>query len=271
MGEKLKQAFDLVKADEQLKKSTVEYVLDKSRNRPSKYIRKFAAAVAAAAVVSAGAVGVFFSQTTVISIDVNPSVELGVNRFDRVISVEGMNDDGSRLAEMLDVKYEVYAEAVERVLDSLRLSKDDIVSITVAGSDDSKNDRILANVRSCASEYQQTHCYSANITNDEQEQAHEAGLSCGKYRAYLELQELNPEITTDDVQAMSMREIQDEINDLASSHHEENHASKHGASSNGSGNGADSGNSEGAVTTGTGSYNGEGCQNGHGAKHGHGH
>ncbi len=280
MDEKLKQAFDLVKADEKLKKGTVEYVLRKSRNRTAIYIRKFAVAASAAAVVSLGAVGAFFSTVTVISIDVNPSVELGVNRFDRVVSVEGMNDDGTRLAENLDVKYETYAEAVERVLDSLKLSEDDVVSITVAGSDDSKNNRMIENVRSCASEYHQTHCYSANITDAEQEQAHQAGLSCGKYRAYLELQELNPGVTTDDVQDMSMREIQDEINSIISSHHEEDHAPEHGTISNGGNgagegtdNGSENGNGAAAGTTaaGAGSCNGEGHHNGHSAKYGHGH
>lgn len=45
--------------------------------------------------------------------------------------------------------------------------------------------------------------------------AHEAGLSFGKYRAYLELKELDPEITPDDIRDLSMREIQDMIDSLS--------------------------------------------------------
>mgnify|MGYP006964182038 CR=1 FL=1 len=36
----------------------------------------------------------YFIPTVKISIDINPSMELGVNRFDRIVSVEGYNDDG---------------------------------------------------------------------------------------------------------------------------------------------------------------------------------
>ena len=45
--------------------------------------------------------------------------------------------------------------------------------------------------------------------------AHEAGLSFGKYRAYLELKELDPDITPDDIRDLSMREIQDLIDSLS--------------------------------------------------------
>ncbi len=274
MDDKLKQAFDGIHAEPPLKKRTVEYVLSKGRNRRKTYAKRLAAAVLVLAAVSSGGAGLFFSQTGVISIDVNPSVELGVNRFDRVISVEGMNDDGIKLAEKLDVKFKGYADAVEKVLESLRLSDDDIVEITVAGPDDSKNDAMLETVKSCASGYGQPHCYSAFITDAEQAQAHEAGLSCGKYRAYLELHGLDPSVTTDDVQDMTMREIQNQID----SHHAEDHVSGHSVTDSGNcsnsggsynnGNGTGSGNVSGSGTTAaTGSCNGNG--HGHGAKHGH--
>lgn len=44
--------------------------------------------------------------------------------------------------------------------------------------------------------------------------AHEAGLSCGKYRAFLELQLLDPDITPEAVQGMTMREIRELIESL---------------------------------------------------------
>ena len=48
--------------------------------------------------------------------DINPSIELSVNRFDRVIAVTGFNEDGQVLSRELDVKYKDYAQAVEQVL-----------------------------------------------------------------------------------------------------------------------------------------------------------
>ena len=43
------------------------------------------------------------------------------------------------------------------------------------------------------------------------EAAHDCGLSYGKYRAYLELAALDPTVTPEEVQGMTMREIRDRI------------------------------------------------------------
>ena len=54
-----------------------------------------------------------------------------------------------------------------------------------------------------------TYCYAAD--REEIDKAHQNGLSYGKYRAYQQLQELEPEITPEDVQDMTMDEIRQEI------------------------------------------------------------
>ncbi len=48
----------------------------------------------------------------------NPSIELGINRFDKVVSVAGCNADGEALAAALDIKYLDYDAALEQVLSS---------------------------------------------------------------------------------------------------------------------------------------------------------
>ena len=57
------------------------------------------------------------------------------------------------------------------------------------------------------------YCYCAHP--DEVEAAHAAGLSYGKYQAFLELQALDPTITVEEVQDMTMREIRDRIDALS--------------------------------------------------------
>ncbi len=39
-----------------------------------------------------------------VSLDVNPSIEYTINRFDRVLSASGVNDDGSVILDELDKK-----------------------------------------------------------------------------------------------------------------------------------------------------------------------
>lgn len=209
MNERIKQAFAQIHAEDTLKQNTYEYVLRKAQGRRVHRIRAIAAASIACAAITAGGSMLFFTPTSVISIDVNPSVELAVNRFDRVISVDGRNDDGTQFAAGINVRFEDYAAAVDKVLQSLRLSEDDVVSITVAGENESKSDIMLENVQNSAAVYNQAHCYSTELS--EVADAHDLGLSCGKYRAFLELQQLDPSVTAEEVQTMTMSEIHERI------------------------------------------------------------
>ena len=160
----------------------------------------------------------YFTPTAAISIDINPSLELSVNRFDRVIAITGFNEDGQALSDALDVKYKKYAQAVEQILhhDSVTalLSGGEVIAITVVGPDGQQSAKLLSGVKTCAAGQGNIDCYSAQP--EEADAAHEAGLSCGKYRAFLELQLLDPDVTPEAVQGMTMREIRDMIDRLSS-------------------------------------------------------
>ncbi len=214
MNDRFRQAFDQIHAEEALVENTREYVRRKARGRRGRRVAGVLTASMACVLLIAGGVKSFFTPVSVISIDVNPSVELGVNRFDRVVAAEGMNDDGSRLVEKLDVRFKNYTSAVDDVLRVLQLPEDEMISITVVGGDEDKNSRMLTEVQGCAEEYSQVHCYSASFDKTEEVEAHDSGMSCGKYRAFLELQSLDPSVTVEDVQGWTMREIQDRINAL---------------------------------------------------------
>ncbi len=231
MNDRFRQAFDQIHAEEALVESTREYVLCKARGRRRRKVACALAASMTCALLVAGGAKSFLTPVSVISIDVNPSIELGVNRFDRVVSVEGMNDDGSRLADRLDVRFEDYTAAVDEVLRVLQLPEDEIISITVVGGNEDKNSRMLTEVQGCAEGYSQVHCYSASFGKTEEGEAHSSGLSCGKYRAFLELRSLDPNVTVEDVQGWTMREIQDRINALIDAVGAENNGTASGTPS----------------------------------------
>ena len=83
------------------------------------------------------------------------------------------------------------------------------VVLTVAGDNAAKSSEILDNVESCMSEHQNVYCHSGN--SEEVHHAHDAGLSFGKYQAWQVLQDLDPDITLEEVQDMTMSEIRDLI------------------------------------------------------------
>lgn len=87
------------------------------------------------------------------------------------------------------------------------------MSITVVGPDGQQSAKLLSGIRTCTAGQSNIDCYFAQ--SGEAVAAHEAGLSCGKYRVFSELQLLDPDITPETVQGMTMREIRALIDSLS--------------------------------------------------------
>ena len=98
MRDRIRDAFDQIQAEEPLKARTKDFLARKTasytRVRPRRLMRAVPA-LACFALLLLGGHWLYFTPTAAISIDINPSLELGVNRFDKVISVDGRNSDGT--------------------------------------------------------------------------------------------------------------------------------------------------------------------------------
>lgn len=252
MDDRIREALEGIRAEEELKAHTETYLLEYMRKRKNrKAWRNFGPAAAVAAClllvcVCAGGWKLYFTPTAAVSIDINPSVELELNRFDRVLSVTGFNEDGQELADSLDIRFMDCEEAVSQILESEPvsglISGDEILEITVAGNNDAQCGRILSELETSTEDEENARCYSASM--EDVEQAHEAGLSLGKYRAFLEVQALDPDITPEEVQGMTMKEIRELIRELSGSGEdtaEEDNAGNHGHGWNGEDNRENSG------------------------------
>ena len=103
-------------------------------------------------------------------------------------------------------------------------------------------------------------CYA--LDPETAQAAREAGLSLGKYRAYLALSALDPTVTQADAGEMTMGEIQQCIDAC------QGHGYGQGQQGSGQGNGQDSGQNQTAGET---TSAGQGYGGHHGQGHGHGH
>lgn len=238
--DRFKDAFDKIQAEDSLKNSTREFLSTQTRSYKQPRLHSSFHSLAAAACLLFVLLGIggyaFFIPVSAISVDINPSIELSLNRFDKVLSVKGYNEDGRRLADELDIRFSEYTDALEAILDNKTvagcLSRGEIVSITVLGDNEQKSAQILSQIESRhVADNQNVHCHSGSAK--ETHAAHASGLSFGKYQAFLELQKFYPEITTEDVQHMTMREIQDMIDscsddaDTSSGHKPSHDSSRH--------------------------------------------
>ena len=213
---KFREAFGQIHAEDELRTNTKDFLarqINKKKAHTFPILKTAAAAACLLVAVTAGGAWLYLTPSAYISIDINPSLELGVNRFDRIVSIEAFNSDGQELAEQLDIRYMDYSEAMEELLSEQTveayLEDGAVMTVTVAGSDEEKTDQILENVETCTAGHSNISCHSGDMA--EMREAHSEGLSFGKYRAYLELKSLDPSVTPDDIRNLSMREIQDLI------------------------------------------------------------
>ena len=217
MAGKIHNAFDNIKANSQLKQATKQFISEKYnditllvRRRP--VLQKRFAIICMALIIVAGVNGYLWVKTPVsyISIDVNPSIELALNRFDRVVSVTAYNSEGEEVIKDLPLKGKIYTSAIDTIVESktmniyLTENSELIFTIAAQSSHESKINTGVKNRCGHTGHNSQSVTTDTGIVQD----AHNCGLSIGKYYAYLQLVQYDDTITTDDCHNMSMSEIQ---------------------------------------------------------------
>lgn len=220
MENKIREALDLVTAEATLKENTARAVTAALRRRSRlAYPMRYATAVAACLILLLSISGykLYTTPVATISVDVNPSLELSINRFDRVIAARAFNKDAQAILSTADVKNKCYSDALELLLCSdgftPYLDENADISITVASKSDEHSTEILQRISSCDSVVKlNASCRSGHHEN--QTAAHEVNLSLGKYEAYLILHELDESISPEDVQGLTMWEIREWIVEL---------------------------------------------------------
>lgn len=256
---RVRQAFDDVAVPDDVKRSALAYITGvaeasaasapaapapsrASRKRTKGRIlpmRRAAIALAAClALAFAGLGGFAYAQpTTYVGIDVNPSIELGVNRFGIVVRADALNDDGEALLGAVSLTGREYADALDLLTQSDAFSpyaqEDSYVEISVTSDDASQAEAIRRQSDACLSALP---CRGSCHAVDEgtREAAASAGMGVGRYRAALELMELDPNVTIEECAALSMHELRNRIAALSP---EGSEAADDGAHGNGNGNG----------------------------------
>lgn len=211
MKHKLQKAFDCVRADDALQEKTLAFVRQRTQRAPVRTAAKtLRLAVAAACLVLVlGGCGLYLTPTAHIDIDVNPSVELGINCFDTVVSARGLNADGEELVDTLDLRFRSCRQAVEELLACRRvteaLAADGALEISVAAGKGAQNQRLMAQMEDCAAQHRSASCHA--VEHAEAASAREAGLSCAKYRLWVQLQETGSDMTAAEAGELSVQEL----------------------------------------------------------------
>lgn len=239
-----KEYLNKIKADDDLKARTIDYIsmesnkINQRSNKESnnrKYfgreffrMKKLAGALLAVTVLAFmafGGVKAYNNPVAYISMDINPSVELGLNFMDRVVSVVGINEDGQNLVSDTELKNMTAEDAIQLLVqeadkkDYLEEDGSSVVALTTFAKNENNakkiEDRIQDRVRDIIDEENMNYVIYADHANLElRSEADDYDISPGKYRLILMLQELDSSIEVSEYKDASVKEIMFKIHDL---------------------------------------------------------
>ena len=124
MKQDIRKAFDTVRCQDGLKERTRSHVLGRMRQRqpkPAMHRMKLIVSLACLLVFAGSGFGgyqLYYAEAATISIDVNPSIELGINRWGRVIEEVPYGRDGETVLREVSLRHLEYEEALERLIGS---------------------------------------------------------------------------------------------------------------------------------------------------------
>ncbi len=270
---RIRESMEGIRASQELKAGTLRY-LERQRSRHRRPIWRrgaFYALTAAACLLIVFGVGwhsLYGMPISYISMDVNPSIELGINRYGRVVAAEAYNEDGWDVLRHLSLKNKPYVQAVGSLLEDEAYQKYLVDNATLVFTIISDSPDVIMEELESLDEGVSYRILTYTSDSHCMEEAHQYEMSFGKYRAYLELTEYDRSVTVEDCHGMSMGEIQDRIEGCRQ-HEETEHSKNHGGSNTGDGGGNTEngdGNTENRDDY-TGGGNG-GSHGGHGGHHG---
>lgn len=226
---KVKETFAKIKADEQLKEDTYQYLQKKIQPKEKSYKRFVIVAVAFVLILITGLFSYtqYTTEAAYLDIDANPSIELTLNKYDRVIGVYAYNADGEEILEKVDVKNKSYQDALKVLIDELfaqgYISDSELFTATLQ----TRNKQTEQEQLNALQAYIET-LFAAKKAAPAQDvftvdaktksHAHDENLTPAKYLAIQQLQAEDPTVTIDSCRNHTIGEIKRQTHEHQNQH-----------------------------------------------------
>lgn len=202
--------------------SVVEF---KKESNPKSHIISFRMASCAIAAALMLFVGIFFmvqpTVDSIVSIDVNPSIELSVDPQDTVVSCRALNEDAVNVLDGMDLNRMDLGTATNLIIEAMLQegylsadSPENTILISVANDDAEKVQRLQSKVTSSVdATLKQNHTkatilqQSDPVTDDVKSFAKDNNISVGKADFVKKIAEKDQNLNSSDLAAMSIKEL----------------------------------------------------------------
>ncbi|MCE5221248.1 MAG: hypothetical protein LLF98_08260 [Clostridium sp.] len=189
--------------------------------------KRIALALSVGAILSLGGGTYAYAKTPVayVSLDINPSVELGVNAFDKVVSVEAYNDDGEKVLEGTNlINYDI-DNAVSTVISDaisdgyIHADGSSAIEITTSTDKEKVATELEESLKNVADETLNNNDVEAEVETEKvalarRDEARKLGITPGKLNLIQKLQAIDPTINVEDYKSSSVKDIQKKTKEL---------------------------------------------------------
>jgi len=209
---RLCSALDKVQATDDLKNNTVDYLMaykeenaKTSKNLTSVRLKLALTCASLLLFMLVGGVSYhfYFTSTSYIDVDANPSIGLILNRFGRVINTQAYNEEGTIIINDVNIRFKRYDEALERLFDRIIAKEylsEEFVAVTVQ-TDNHRIERDMlvqierAVIEALAGHEIVTQLEVFSVVEDIRVRAHRYNITPARYLAIKELKAVEPSIT----------------------------------------------------------------------------
>ncbi|MBW7572071.1 anti-sigma-I factor RsgI family protein [Caproiciproducens faecalis] len=229
-------AMNHIRAKEDLKRNTKAYLIASlnaspaaTKSRSARSVRQrvviAACTVFFVCAMSAATVAYYKTPASYLSLDINPSVELGVNGLGRIVSATAYNSDGTTILNGQNIMDADVKSAVHTLVKSAAqkgfVAQDGSTVISVTSETDDASTAIeLENAAAQGAETAiQSERKTATISKDhvpleKRDEAKKLALTPGKLSLIQKLQALDPSVTVSEYKDAKVKDIMKRINEL---------------------------------------------------------
>ncbi len=229
MEDNMRKAFDAIRAEDALKQTTLSHLKEKvfdptpkskkifNTLKPRFYARMIVATSLVVLLLFVGSFSYnsYFTAYAYVDIDINPSIGLSLNQFDRVISVSAYNDEGQDIVSAVDLEHKTYEDATKLLVDQIHTAGyaqgDDALTVTVQSPDATKQTHIIEalqkDLSSCVEQHMVSNVSVFPVDSSTKMASHNLNVSPARYMAVQEANVVDPTINMEGCRNMSLTQI----------------------------------------------------------------
>lgn len=226
LDNKIAELFDKVHTEDRLKAETTNYLYAEIRKRRgaarTSYWRLAAVCASFVLLLCFGGFSyrTYFMPVTYIDMDVNPSIELTLNRLGKVIGYQAYNDDGTKILNTVEVGRIGYKQAVEKLIDAMGaegyFGRESFLSVTVQTKEDGQKDSMLRSLQETIDAAGKKYQYGITsdvyaVTEEVKDSATAHHVSPAKYLLIQELTGLDANISFEECRSHSVYELRQQV------------------------------------------------------------